>query len=68
MDVEELLEEIQADPEANDLQAIRDRAEYMEELHEWLSLDRFDRRAVNRQLAQYAMSRRPDDTAERSRR
>jgi Plasmid pRiA4b ORF-3-like protein len=68
MDVEELLEEIQADLEANDLQAIRDRTEYMEELHEWLSLDRFDRRAVNHQLEQYAMSRRPDDTAERSRR
>jgi Spy/CpxP family protein refolding chaperone len=68
MDVEELLEEIQADLEANDLQAIRDRAEYMEELHEWLRLDRFDRRAVNHQLEQYAMSRRPDGTAERSRR
>jgi hypothetical protein len=68
MDVEELLEEIQDDLEADDLQAIRDRTGYIEELHEWLSLDRFDRRAVNHQLEQYAMSRRPDDTAERTRR
>jgi hypothetical protein len=34
MDVEELLEEIQADLEANDLQAIRDRTGYVEELHD----------------------------------
>jgi hypothetical protein len=52
--VEDLLEDIRDDREANDLEAIRDRVEYIEELREWLTLDSFDRRAVNRRLKQYA--------------
>ena len=52
--VDDLLEDIRDDLEANDLEAIRDRADYIEELREWLTLDSFDRRAVNRRLKQYA--------------
>jgi Spy/CpxP family protein refolding chaperone len=52
--VEDLLEDIRDDLEAYDLEAIRDRVEYIEELREWLTLDSFDRRAVNRRLKQYA--------------
>jgi Spy/CpxP family protein refolding chaperone len=52
--VDDLLEDIRDDLEANDLEAIRDRADYIEDLREWLTLDSFDRRAVNRQLKQYA--------------
>jgi hypothetical protein len=52
--VEDLLEDIRDDLEANDLEASRDRVEYIEELREWLTLDNFDRRAVNRRLKQYA--------------
>jgi Plasmid pRiA4b ORF-3-like protein len=67
LQVEELIDEIRDDLEANDLQAIRDRAGHIEELHEWLSLDRFDRRAVNRLLEQCATTKRPDDAIGRSR-
>ena len=52
--VEDLFDEIREDLESNILEAIRDLAEDMEELHEWLILDRFDRRSVNRRLKQYA--------------
>jgi hypothetical protein len=34
--------------------SIRDRVEEINELSEWLTLDDFDRRTVNRRLKQYA--------------
>ena len=52
--VEDLLEDIQDDLEANDIEAIRDRGDEIEELCEWLTLDDFDRRGVNCRLKQYA--------------
>lgn len=51
--VRNLLEDICDDLEANDLEGIRDRADGIEELREWLTLDSFDRRSVNRRLKQY---------------
>ena len=42
--LDELLEEIRDYLESNNLEAIRDLAEDIEELHEWFILDRFDRR------------------------
>lgn len=53
LQVEDLLEEIRDDLETNDLEAIHALAEDIEELREWLTLDNFDRRAVNRRLKQY---------------
>lgn len=52
--VEDLIEEIRIDLETNDLEGIRDLTEDIEEIREWLTLDSFDRRAVNRRLKQYA--------------
>ena len=52
--VEYLFDEIRACLEINDLEGLRDLAEDIEELREWLTLDNFDRRAVNRRLKQYA--------------
>jgi len=52
--VQDLFEDIQDDLEANDIEAIRDRAEEINELSEWLTLDDFDRRTVNRRLTPYA--------------
>ena len=54
LDVEDLFEDIQDDLEANDIEAIRDRVDEINALSEWLSLDDFDRRTVNRRLKQYA--------------
>jgi hypothetical protein len=54
LQVDDLLEEIREDIETNNLEAIRDLSEDIEELHEWLALDSFDRRTVNRRLKQYA--------------
>lgn len=54
LQVDNLLEEISEDLETNDLEAIRDLAEDVEELREWLILDSFDRRTVNRRLKLYA--------------
>lgn len=51
--VEDLLEDIRDDLDANDIEAIRNRGEDIEELREWLTLDEFDRRGVNRRLRQY---------------
>jgi hypothetical protein len=51
--VEELLEDIQDDLDANDIEAIRDRAEDIRALGKWVTLDEFDRREVNRRLKQY---------------
>ncbi len=52
--VEDLFDEIRACLEINDLEGIRDLAEEIEELREWLTLDNFDRHTVNRRLKQYA--------------
>jgi hypothetical protein len=52
--VRELLERIREGVETGDREAIRDELEAVESLHEWLALDRFDRRAVNRRLRLYA--------------
>ena len=49
-----LLEDIQDDLEVNDIETVRDRGEEIEELREWLALEDFDRRGVNRRLKQYA--------------
>jgi len=48
--LERLLEGI----EAADTEAIRDELEVVESLRAWLTLDRFDRRGVNRRLRLYA--------------
>ena len=53
--VEELLGDIEDDLEANDIEAIRDRGVDIEELRDWLTLDDFDRRGINRRLKQYAI-------------
>lgn len=49
-----LIDDIQDDLDANDLESIRDRVGNIDELHEWLTPDSFDRRAVNSRLKQYA--------------
>jgi hypothetical protein len=51
LQVEDLFEDIEADLEANDIEAVRDRVDDIEELREWMTLDEFDR---NRRLKQYA--------------
>jgi hypothetical protein len=48
----ELLHDIHDDLEANDLEAFRERLKSVEDFREWLTLDEFDRRAVNRRLKQ----------------
>jgi hypothetical protein len=50
----ELLCDIREDLAAKDPEAIRERLESFEDLREWLTLDEFDRRTVNRRLKQYA--------------
>ena len=52
--VGEQLERLVESVQAGDLEAIRDQAEEFESLREWLDLDRFDRRRVNRRLRLYA--------------
>ena len=54
LQVEELIEDVRDDLEANDLESIRNRVGHMDKLRKWLTSDSFDRRAVNRQLKQYA--------------
>jgi hypothetical protein len=54
--VEDLLEDIRDHLDANDIEAIRSRGEDIQELREWLTLDEFDRRGVNRRLKQYVTS------------
>ena len=39
--------------DAGDLDAVREQMESLESIREWLTLDRFDRRAINRRLKQY---------------
>jgi Plasmid pRiA4b ORF-3-like protein len=53
-DVSEHLERLVESVEAGDRDAIRDQLEDIESLRDWLNLDRFDRRHVNRRLRQYA--------------
>jgi hypothetical protein len=45
--VEELIEDIRDDLDANDLESISNRIGDVDELREWLTRDGFDRRAVN---------------------
>ena len=52
--VSEQLERLVESVQAGDLEAIRDQAEELDSLREWLNLDRFDRRRVNRRLRLYA--------------
>jgi hypothetical protein len=52
----ELLWQLQEDMRVGDLEAIRDRQAEIDSLSEWLTLETFDRRAVNRRLKQYAMN------------
>jgi len=40
------------DAEAGDLDAVREQIESIDSMREWLTLDRFDRRAINRRLRQ----------------
>jgi pRiA4b ORF-3-like protein len=40
------------DVEAGDLDAVREQMESIDSMREWLTLDRFDRRAVNHRLTQ----------------
>jgi Plasmid pRiA4b ORF-3-like protein len=54
VDVVEHLGRLVESVDAGDLDAIRDQSEEIESLREWLDLDRFDRRHVNRRLRQYA--------------
>jgi predicted house-cleaning noncanonical NTP pyrophosphatase (MazG superfamily) len=54
LQVNDLMEEIRNYLEDDDMEAISDLVEYMEELQEWLDLDSFDRRTANRRLKQYA--------------
>lgn len=53
-DVAEHLEQLLESVDAGDREAVRDQSEDIESLREWLDLDRFDRRRVNRRLRQYA--------------
>ena len=52
--VEELLEGLREGLNAGDIATVQDRLEQLQPWQEWLLLDRFDRRAVNRRLRQYA--------------
>jgi len=56
IEVDELLWQLHDDMRVGDLEAIRDRQAEIDSLSEWLTLDTFDRRAVNRRLKQYAMN------------
>ncbi len=52
--VREHLERILEGIDAGDLEAIRDELETVESVRAWLTLERFDRREVNRRLRLYA--------------
>jgi hypothetical protein len=52
--VEELLEGLQENLNAGDIATVHDCLEELQPWQEWLSLHRFERRAVNRRLRQYA--------------
>lgn len=53
-DVREHLEQLVESVEAGDLDALQDHLEVIESLRAWLTLDRLDRRAINRRLRLYA--------------
>jgi len=44
--------QLKEDVEAGDIDAVRDQIESFDSMREWLTLDRFDRRAINRRLKQ----------------
>jgi hypothetical protein len=52
--VEELLDELWEDLKAGDTETLKNRLWELQPWREWLLLHRFDRRAVNRRLRQYA--------------
>jgi Plasmid pRiA4b ORF-3-like protein len=52
--VEELLEGLRENLNAGDVATVQDCLEQLQPWQEWLLLGRFDRRAVNRRLRQYA--------------
>ena len=52
--VRECLEHLTEWVDVGDLDTVRDHLEAIEDLREWLDLDRFDRRAVNRRLRLFA--------------
>ena len=54
-EVEELLGELVEVAEAGDREAAADSLDRLGSLREWLALERFDRRKVNRRLKQYAL-------------
>lgn len=54
LQVEELFEDLQDNLETNDMEAIRDRVDDIDGLRDWLTLNDFDRRTVNRWLKLYA--------------
>src|SRR6266508_4165731 len=43
---------LKEDVEAGDMEAVREQMESIDSMREWLTLNRFDRRAVNRRLRQ----------------
>jgi hypothetical protein len=43
---------LKEDVEASDMEAVREQMESIDSMREWLTLNRFDRRAVNRRLRQ----------------
>ena len=53
-DVREHLERLVESVEAGDLDAVQDHLEVIESLRAWITLDRLDRRAINRRLRLYA--------------
>ena len=61
----EILDEIADDITAGDLEATEYWIDKLQLWREWLRLDRFDRRAVNRRLAQYAAGDEGWTTSER---
>jgi hypothetical protein len=52
--IHEHLEHLTESIDAGDLDTVGDHLEAIESLHEWVMLDRFDRRAVNHRLRLYA--------------
>lgn len=64
--VEELIEDIRDDLDANDLESIRNRIGDIDELREWLTRDSFDRRGQPPAQAVRDARRIPDVAAERS--
>lgn len=51
----EMLQRLSEDVKNRDLDSIQDQMESIRSLLDWLTLDQFDRRKVNRRLRQYAL-------------